>query len=96
MNLSQEKAPREFSSLNEVTEYFKEHPAKLVEYVQKAMKVNASVLGVYLTQLSVLVDVPLEIKKERALVPPGLFISPTRFSNIDAILSLARVEFLNK
>lgn len=92
MNLSQEIAPREFNSIEEITDYFDQHPVQLVKYVRGATAVNASVLGIHLVQLSKLVDTPLEYMGEEALVPPYFFVLPGCFSNISKIISLAHTE----
>ncbi|HAT68359.1 MAG: hypothetical protein A2481_03110 [Candidatus Yonathbacteria bacterium RIFOXYC2_FULL_47_9] len=93
MHLSQEKSVREFSSVDDVVAYFDQNPVKLVQYIQEAIRVKASVPGKCLTQLASLVQVPLAYKGEHALVPPHLFVSPKRFSNIDAIMKLAQTDF---
>ena len=94
MELSQDKAPREFDGIKSIEKYFERNPAKLVQYVQAAIRADTRVPGIHLSQLSQFVHAPLKFEGEEVFVPPYLFVPPKYFTNIHTIMSLARADLL--
>ncbi len=89
----------EFTSVLDVFKYFEQNPRNLIAYIETALekgnqasefpKGNA-VPGFHIAQLARLVKMPLKAGNQTFDKMPETFIQPSRFDNIELILTMAR------
>lgn len=78
--------------IDEVWAYFDMNPRKFIDYIERAIKLKCTVLGVYLRRLERLAGEPLETKGDFPRYPSNSFCNLKYFTNLREVVQLARLH----